>query len=91
MLVARLPFGGDSEALWTETVAYQHFAVINFNPPPTSNPIGSGVFLHDDTSAGYTAGCVALPAAQLDSVLAWLDPSLSPHIAIGTPSEMPSL
>ncbi len=85
------PFGGDSEALWTETVAYQHFAVINFNPPPTSNPIGSGVFFHDDTTSGYTAGCVALPAGELDAVLAWMSPSGDPHIAIGTSSELPTL
>ncbi|HET9118472.1 MAG TPA: L,D-transpeptidase family protein, partial [Pseudonocardiaceae bacterium] len=85
------PFGGDSEALWTETVAYQHFAVIDFNPPPTSNPIGSGVFFHDDTTSGYTAGCVALPAGELDAVLAWMAPGSFPHIAIGTAAEMSSL
>ena len=84
-------FGGDSEALWTETVAYQHFAVINFNPPPTSNPIGSGVFFHDDTTSGYTAGCVALPSSELDAVLGWMSPAASPHIAIGTSAELASL
>ncbi|HET9078772.1 MAG TPA: L,D-transpeptidase family protein [Acidimicrobiales bacterium] len=85
------PFGGDSEKLWTETVAYQHLAVVDFNPAPTSNPIGSGVFLHDDTTSGYTAGCVALPSGQLDAVLAWMNPSARPHIAIGTPAEMNNL
>jgi L,D-peptidoglycan transpeptidase YkuD (ErfK/YbiS/YcfS/YnhG family) len=81
-------FAGDSEALWTEVSAYQHFAVVEFNPAPTTDPIGSGVFLHDDVPSGYTAGCVALPSAELDAVLAWMQPGASPHIAIGTAAEM---
>ncbi|MGD0322007.1 MAG: hypothetical protein ABSC00_10480 [Acidimicrobiales bacterium] len=36
-------------------------------------------------STGYTAGCVALPNAELDAVLGWLNPADSPHalIAVG--------
>ena len=86
------PWGDpDSEALWTETSVYQHFAVINYNPPPTSDPIGAAIFLHDDTPLGYTAGCVALPNAELDAVLAWMAPASAPHMAIGTAAEMPGL
>ena len=76
------PFGGDTECLWTETVAYQYFAVINFNPAPTSNPIGSGVFLHVSTG-GPTAGCVSLGVGDLLSVLRWLNPADDPAIVEG--------
>jgi L,D-peptidoglycan transpeptidase YkuD (ErfK/YbiS/YcfS/YnhG family) len=81
----RLP---NSEALWEQTVAYQHFAVINFNMDPVVQGRGSAIFLHDDTTSGVTAGCVALPASTLDSVLAWLDPAQRPLISIGTPDEV---
>lgn len=76
--------GGASEGLWKETVAYQHFAVIEYNMHPVVPGRGSGIFLHDDTTTGVTAGCVALPPAVLDAVLAWLDPAQSPVIRIGT-------
>ena len=42
-------FAGWSEALWTETVAYPYFAVIQFNESPIvsgSNAPGAGIFLH---------------------------------------------
>jgi L,D-peptidoglycan transpeptidase YkuD (ErfK/YbiS/YcfS/YnhG family) len=73
------PFGGDTECLWQESFAYQYFAVIGFNPAPTSNPIGSGVFLHVG-AGGSTAGCVSLSDSNLVSVLRWLNPSASPLI-----------
>ncbi|MGA2928951.1 MAG: hypothetical protein ABSG43_23750 [Solirubrobacteraceae bacterium] len=42
-------FASWSEALWTETVAYPYFAVIQFNMSPIlagANALGSGIFLH---------------------------------------------
>jgi L,D-peptidoglycan transpeptidase YkuD (ErfK/YbiS/YcfS/YnhG family) len=52
-------------------------------PHPPDN--GAGIFLHDDMAVGYTEGCVALPNAELDAVLGWLNPADSPHalIAVG--------
>ena len=73
------PYAGDSEALWTETVPYQHFIDIKMPNPPDN---GAGIFLHDDMPEGYTEGCVALPNAELDAVLGWLDPADSPHVLI---------
>ena len=73
------PFASNSEALWTETVAYQHFIDIVMPSPPDHV---AGIFLHDDTTSGRTAGCVALPDAELDAVLGWLDPAAHPHILI---------
>ena len=74
-------YGDVSEALWTETQPYQHFIDIPMPNPPDHV---AGIFLHDDTTAGDTAGCVALPDAELDAVLAWLNPADDPHILIAT-------
>jgi L,D-peptidoglycan transpeptidase YkuD (ErfK/YbiS/YcfS/YnhG family) len=72
-------YGWDSEALWTEVQPYQHFIDIQMPNPPDN---ASGIFLHDDPTAGDTAGCVALPNAELDAVLGWLNPAADPHILI---------
>lgn len=82
------PFGGDSEHLWTETVAYQHFAVLGLPHPPEA---ASGIFLHDYTNSGVTAGCIALPPGELDAVLGWMNPADNPGIAIGTTGVMNGL
>jgi L,D-peptidoglycan transpeptidase YkuD (ErfK/YbiS/YcfS/YnhG family) len=74
----------DSEALWQQTTAYQHFAVITFNMNPTVIGRGSAIFLHDATVSGTTAGCVAVAPTALDAVLSWLDPAQNPVIRIGT-------
>jgi L,D-peptidoglycan transpeptidase YkuD (ErfK/YbiS/YcfS/YnhG family) len=59
---------------------YSLGAVIAYNTARTPG-LGSAIFLH--VSAGRpTAGCVALPAAQLRQLLLWLDPARSPVIAI---------
>jgi hypothetical protein len=73
------PWSWDSEALWTESEPYQHFIDIEMPHPPDN---ASGIFLHDDTTTGYTAGCVALPNGELDAVLGWLNPADSPHMVI---------
>jgi hypothetical protein len=73
------PYGQDSEALWTEVQPYQHFIDIKMPAPPDN---GAGIFLHDDMPEGYTEGCVALPNAELDAVLGWLNPAARPHILI---------
>jgi L,D-peptidoglycan transpeptidase YkuD (ErfK/YbiS/YcfS/YnhG family) len=73
------PYDGDSEALWTEIQPYQHFIDIKMPAPPDN---GAGIFLHGDMPEGYTEGCVALPNAELDAVLGWLNPASRPHILI---------
>jgi L,D-peptidoglycan transpeptidase YkuD (ErfK/YbiS/YcfS/YnhG family) len=80
------PFAAWSEALWTETVAYPYFAVIQFNESPTTsgpNAPGAGIFLHSWMGTA-TEGCVALREAELLDVLRWLKPSQHPLIEIGT-------
>ena len=75
------PFGGDSEALWTEAAAYPYLAVVDFNTPPTG-AYGSAIFLHADVGQA-TDGCVSVPVADLASVLRWLQPSMDPVIVMG--------
>ena len=80
------PFAAWSEALWTETVAYPYFAVIDFNTDPVVAGVaapGSGIFLHSWMDAP-TEGCVALHEPDLLDVLRWLAPSLHPVIEIAT-------
>lgn len=80
--------GGASEALWLEKPAYTHFAVITYNMPPNvPTPIpnaGSGIFLHEFSTAGgnATAGCVSLSHDHLVGVLRWLTPAASPRIVL---------
>lgn len=80
------PFGGGSEALWTETAPYPSFAVIEYNAARTPYA-GSGVFLHRDTG-GPTIGCVSIQLGDLDQALRWLEPADSPAIVMAPASEM---
>ena len=70
------------------TPAYTHGAVIAYNNARTPG-LGSAIFLHVSTG-GATAGCVALPAAQLLQVLRWLDPAQQPRIVMGTTASVGS-
>jgi L,D-peptidoglycan transpeptidase YkuD (ErfK/YbiS/YcfS/YnhG family) len=83
----RPPFGGGSEALWTETAAYPSFAVVNYNVAPVVPGAGSAIFVHADIGSP-TNGCVALPLPNLDYLLRWLDPSAAPAIVMGPSSEL---
>ena len=67
------PFGGDSEALWRNTVAYREFAFIEYNAAPAVPGRGSAIFLHDDTGRP-TNGCVSLARPQLIGLLRRLRP-----------------
>jgi L,D-peptidoglycan transpeptidase YkuD (ErfK/YbiS/YcfS/YnhG family) len=78
---------GDSEALWTDTTAYQSFAFIEYNADPVVPYRGSAIFLHDGIAAP-TTGCVSLDPTQLDQVLDWLLPNDDPRIVIGTDAEI---
>ena len=80
---AKPPFGGGSEALWTEVPAYDHFAVIAYNTSPVITNLGSAIFLHVSTN-GPTAGCVSIPESDLVRGLRALRPSLNPLIDIST-------
>ena len=81
------PFGGGSEALWTETAPYPSFAVIDYNTGPVVKGAGSAIFFHADTGAP-TVGCVSVPLADLDRALRWLDPADSPAFVMGPAGEI---
>jgi L,D-peptidoglycan transpeptidase YkuD (ErfK/YbiS/YcfS/YnhG family) len=81
------PFGGGSEALWTETTAYPSFAVVEYNTDPVVPGAGSAIFIHADVG-GPTAGCVSLPLGELDELLRWLNPAAGPLIVMGPVSEV---
>lgn len=81
------PFGGGSEALWSETQPYPSFAVIDYNTAPAVPYAGSGIFLHADT-ASPTDGCVSLPLPELDQVLRWLDPGSDPAMVMAPVQEI---
>ncbi len=81
------PFGGASDALWTETSAYPSFAVIEYNVRPVIAYAGSAIFVHAEYGEP-TSGCVALPLAQLDVLLRWLVPGLRPAIVMGPAAEI---
>ena len=80
-------FGGGSEALWTETVPYPSFAVIDYNTGPIVRGAGSAIFFHADTGSP-TVGCVSVPLADLDQALRWLDPADSPAFVMGPAGEI---
>jgi L,D-peptidoglycan transpeptidase YkuD (ErfK/YbiS/YcfS/YnhG family) len=80
-------FGGDSEALWTETAAYPSFAVVEYNTHPVVPYAGSAIFIHADTGTP-TVGCVAVPLADLDYLLRWLRSAQSPAIVMGPAGEI---
>jgi len=65
--------------------AYNHAVVIDYNRFPAVPGNGSAFFLHVSTG-NPTAGCVSIPAADLDTVMRWLDPAKHPVINISVQS-----
>ncbi|WP_392669085.1 L,D-transpeptidase [Streptomyces sp. LN785] len=64
---------------------YARALVVGFNYHRPVRGRGAGIFLHVNGD-GATAGCVSVPAAAMDRILAWADPARRPHLAIGTRS-----
>ncbi|WP_329035644.1 L,D-transpeptidase family protein [Streptomyces sp. NBC_00178] len=75
----------ESEHLVAYSTQYARALVIGFNYHRPVRGRGAGIFLHVD-GKGATAGCVSVPAAAMDRILAWADPARRPHIAVGTES-----
>jgi L,D-peptidoglycan transpeptidase YkuD (ErfK/YbiS/YcfS/YnhG family) len=61
---------------------YTFAAVINYNRWPSVRGAGSAFFLHV-TNGRPTAGCVAIPRANLVWLLRWLKPAQRPIISLG--------
>ena len=75
------PFRGGSEALWLQTAAYAHFAVVEYNTAPAVPGRGSAIFIHVDVGRP-TNGCVSLPAPDLAALLRLLRPGAAPEVSI---------
>ena len=71
-----------SEHLVDHPVQYAKALVINFNRWPATPGRGAGIFLHVN-GQGATAGCVSVPRATMDRIMAWIRPAAHPRIAIG--------
>ena len=70
-----------SENLYAVGPVYNQAVVIDYNRGGTPGA-GSGFFLHI-TNGAPTAGCVAIDAGSLVSLMRWLDPGARPLITIG--------
>jgi L,D-peptidoglycan transpeptidase YkuD (ErfK/YbiS/YcfS/YnhG family) len=82
-------FGGSSEALWRSTVAYAHFAFLDYNVDPAVPGRGSAIFVH--VELGHpTNGCISLPEPRLVRLLRWLQPGARPLVVIGTAATISS-
>lgn len=80
--VGTCPFNeGAGERLQAAGTAYNHAVVIDYNRSPVVPGAGSAFFLHVSTGRP-TAGCVSIPADQLDNIMRWLDPAQHPEIQI---------
>jgi L,D-peptidoglycan transpeptidase YkuD (ErfK/YbiS/YcfS/YnhG family) len=67
----RLPFGASHEDMWRGDALYDLVVELGYNDDPPVSGRGSAVFLHiARPDLGPTAGCVALAAEDLLSVLA---------------------
>lgn len=77
------PFNEESgENLGKVGEAYDRSVVIDYNRNPPVPGNGSAFFMHVSTG-NPTAGCVSMPAAELDEVLTWLNPDAKPVVNIG--------
>jgi D-alanyl-D-alanine dipeptidase len=58
---------------------YQVGVMVGYNKRPVTTGRGSCIFLHIWNGPGSsTAGCTAFPRADVETLLAWLDPKRSP-------------
>ena len=66
-----LPYPASAEALWRQDGLYDVIGVLGWNDEPVVRGRGSAIFLHVATAdLAPTAGCIALPLADLLAVLA---------------------
>jgi len=69
-----------SEKMWAEPL-YEHGVVVRYNAPNPRPGAGSCIFLHIWKGAETgTAGCTAMPEADLTAVMKWLDSAKNPAI-----------
>jgi len=93
-------FGDYVEQLWSYGGQYNNVAVMDYNLPkgeirtgadgvrraanPANTIKGGGIFLHV-SNGKPTAGCIAIPQAQMAKVMRWLDPAKQPIVVVARP------
>jgi L,D-peptidoglycan transpeptidase YkuD (ErfK/YbiS/YcfS/YnhG family) len=93
-------FGNYVEQLWSYGSQYNYVAVMDYNLPkgeirtgadgvrraanPANTRKGGGIFLHV-SNGKPTAGCIAIPQAQMAKVMRWLDPEKKPIVVVARP------
>lgn len=70
-----------AEHLIDYAVSYRYTVVVNYNMNPITPYKGSAIFLHCATGS-YTAGCIAVPTADMKNILYWLKEDANPMILI---------
>ena len=68
-----------AEHLIDYAASYQYTVVVNYNMNPIVPYKGSAIFLHCATGS-YTAGCIAVPTADMRKILYWLKEAANPMI-----------
>jgi L,D-peptidoglycan transpeptidase YkuD (ErfK/YbiS/YcfS/YnhG family) len=84
-VIAATAPGPQSENLYDAGYVYSHAVVIDYNRFPVVAGAGSAFFLHV-TNGQPTAGCVAVAADKLATIMRWLIPAAHPVISIGVGS-----
>lgn len=73
-----------SEPMRRADSLYEYGLIIGYNRNPVTKGLGSTIFFHVWKGRGIpTSGCVAMARENMISILAWLDPSHYPLVAIG--------
>jgi len=71
---------------------YKLGIVIQYNTHEVVKGNGSAIFVHIERNPGApTAGCIALPEADLSRIIMWLQPEKKPLIIMGTIVELETL
>lgn len=71
----KLPFAASHEDLWLDSAVYDIIVVLGHNDDPPVPGLGSAVFFHlTGADYGPTAGCVAVPLADMLPILAAATP-----------------
>ena len=90
-------FGDNVEWLWRYGSQYNYVAVLDYNLPkgevrtgadgvrraenPADTTKGGGIFLHV-SNGKVTAGCIAIPEAEMAKVMRWIDPAKQPVVVV---------
>ena len=90
-------FEDNVEWLWRYGSLYNYVAVLDYNLPkgevrtgadgirraenPANTSKGGGIFLHVSNEKA-TAGCIAIPQAQMAKVMRWIDPEKQPVVVV---------